>query len=241
VNPHQPAPGRRLIVNADDLGQSPGVNRGVFRAADAGIVTSASLMVMWPSAQAAVDGARSRPGLSLGLHVDLGEWAFRDGAWSELYRITDARDADSVAAELAQQVEAFCRMVGRSPTHFDSHQHLHREEPLRSLVLASADRMGAQVRGESSAVTYCGSFYGQYGPGNPYPEGITVDALLAIIDELPAGTTELGCHPGAGTVDELDSMYVTEREVELDTLCDPRIRSALADRQIELCSFADLS
>ena len=41
---------RFLIVNADDFGRSPGVNRGVLLAHERGIVTSASLMVRWPSA-----------------------------------------------------------------------------------------------------------------------------------------------------------------------------------------------
>ena len=42
---------RSLIVNADDFGQSPGINSGVIRAYEEGILTSASLMVRWPAAQ----------------------------------------------------------------------------------------------------------------------------------------------------------------------------------------------
>ena len=42
-------------------------------------------------------------------------------------------------------------------------------------------------------------------------------------------------------MNDLDSMYVTERSVELDSLCDPRVRIALAERHIELCSFADVA
>ena len=44
---------RSLIVNADDFGQSRGVNRGVIEAHERGIVTSASLMVRWPAAESA--------------------------------------------------------------------------------------------------------------------------------------------------------------------------------------------
>jgi len=60
---------RYLIVNADDLGHSSAVNRGVMRAHDHGIVTSASLMVRWPAAVEAAEYARNRPGLSLGLRT----------------------------------------------------------------------------------------------------------------------------------------------------------------------------
>ena len=64
-------------------------------------------------------------------------------------------------------------------------------------------------------------------------------ALVEILRTLPPGITELGCHPGEA--DGLDSMYLAERAVEVRTLCDPRVRTALAEEGIELCSFADLS
>jgi hypothetical protein len=76
---------RHLIVNADDFGQSVGVNRGIIEAHERGIVTSASLMVRWPSAQEAAAYARSHTSLSLGLHFDFGEWRYRDGNWWKLY------------------------------------------------------------------------------------------------------------------------------------------------------------
>jgi predicted glycoside hydrolase/deacetylase ChbG (UPF0249 family) len=50
---------RYLIVNADDFGQSHGVNRGVIEAFENGIVTSASLMVRWPAAVEAAAYARA--------------------------------------------------------------------------------------------------------------------------------------------------------------------------------------
>ena len=47
-----PAGTRHLIVNADDFGQSAGINRGIIEAHEHGIVTSTSLMVRWPAAGA---------------------------------------------------------------------------------------------------------------------------------------------------------------------------------------------
>src|SRR5712692_6069973 len=72
---------RYLIVNADDFGQSPGVNRGIVEAHDRGIVTSASLMVRWPAAAQAAVYSRKHPELGLGIHFDFGEWACRRGSW----------------------------------------------------------------------------------------------------------------------------------------------------------------
>jgi predicted glycoside hydrolase/deacetylase ChbG (UPF0249 family) len=178
--------------------------------------------------------------MSLGLHVDLGEWAVRDGTWTELYRVVDPSDASEVAEELGRQIDAFVRLVGRTPTHLDSHQHAHREDPVRTLMLRAASRLEIPLRDESDAVRHCGSFYGQYGAGKPYPEGISVASLLEVLDGLPDGTTELGCHPGSGTLYDLETMYAAERDFERKTLCDPRVRRLLLERGIELCSFGDL-
>ena len=62
---------RFLIVNADDFGQSHGINEGIIAAHEKGIVTSASLMVRYPAASEAASYAQKNPRLSVGLHVDL--------------------------------------------------------------------------------------------------------------------------------------------------------------------------
>lgn len=61
--------GCHLVVNADDLGWSEGVNQAVFELHDAGIVTSASLMIGGEAAWRAVDRIASHRGLAVGLHV----------------------------------------------------------------------------------------------------------------------------------------------------------------------------
>ncbi|MDQ1489141.1 MAG: hypothetical protein QOJ23_1655 [Actinomycetota bacterium] len=231
---------RSLVVNADDLGQSDGVNAGIAEAVAAGIVTSASLMVRWPAAPAAARWAATRPEVSVGVHIDLGEWVYRDGRWAPLYQVVDPDDADAVDDELSGQLGRFVRLLGRLPTHLDSHQHAHLHEPLRSRLLAAGERLGVPVRGASDRVRYCGGFYGQSGRGEPYPEGITFEALLRLLDGLPAGVTELACHPGADEIADLDTPYRTERGVERRVLCDPRLPGALAARGIALQTFAAL-
>jgi predicted glycoside hydrolase/deacetylase ChbG (UPF0249 family) len=226
---------RCLIVNADDFGLSPGVNRGIIRAHEHGIVTSASLMVRRTAAAAAAAYAQTHPEFSVGLHVDLCEWIYANDEWRPAYEVVSLHDATAVAAEVARQLEAFRQLVGRDPTHLDSHQHVHRSEPVRSVLLTHARHLGVVVRGEDPTVQYCGKFYGQSDKGQPYPEGITVEALLSILNDLPVGNTELGCHPGEGS--DADSVYREERQVECQTLCDPRTREALRAQNIVLCSF----
>jgi chitin disaccharide deacetylase len=227
---------RVLIVNADDFGRSRGVNRGVVRCHEQGIVTSATLMVRWPAAEEAAAYARRSTTLGVGLHVDLGEWEYRDGEWRAVYEVLPEESAEAAAAEVAAQIERFESLVGRPPDHLDSHQHVHRGEPARGALLAAAERLAVPVREATPGIRYSGVFFGQDGRGTPVPEAITVDALVAVIEALPAGITELACHPAA----EVDhpSQYAEERLREAAALCDPRVREAVASAGVTLRSFA---
>jgi chitin disaccharide deacetylase len=226
---------KQLIVNADDFGQSAGTNRGIIETHEHGIVTSASLMVRWPGAAQAATYAQAHPKLSVGLHLDLGEWAYRHGEWVRLYQLVDESDGKAVAREVEAQLAAFHSLMGRDPTHLDSHQHSHRQEPARSCVLAVAKGLAVPVRSFSEGIRYCGDFYGQTDEGLPHPEGVAVENLLRILRSLSPGCTELGCHPGYGC--EMDTMYGVEREQEVRTLCDPAVLKAVTDVDIELVVF----
>lgn len=229
---------RSLIVNADDFGLSAGVNRGIIKAREDGIVTSASLMVRWPDAADAAEYARRHPQFSVGLHVDLGEWTYAAGAWTPLYEVVETSDAAQVAREIADQLDAFRVLTGADPTHIDSHQHVHRDEPVRALLLETARRMKVPLRDCSDVVRYCGSFYGQTNTGQPLHDAIAPATLIEVLRSLPDGTTELGCHPG---YDAVRSVYHREREQEIRTLCDARVSTVIADEGIRLCSFRDLA
>jgi predicted glycoside hydrolase/deacetylase ChbG (UPF0249 family) len=220
---------RELIVNADDFGRSELTNAGIIRAFEDGIVTSASLMVRWPAAPDAARYVREHRDLSVGLHLDLSEWIYLDGEWAVVYEVDAPPDQ-----ELERQLAHFRLLVGRDPTHLDSHQHVHLEEPVASLLGDAAAALGVPLRGRSR-IPYWGDFYGQSGKGERYPQGITVASLISLIERLPAGTTEFGCHPGLDA--ELDSSYRLERLTEVRTLCDPRVKDAIVRERIRLRSF----
>jgi chitin disaccharide deacetylase len=227
---------RILIVNADDLGVTAGVNSGIVEACRHGIVTSASLMVRRPAAAEAVQLARELPALSLGLHVDLGEWTFDGEDWVATELVVQLDDEAAVAAEVERQLTAFATQVGRTPTHLDSHQHVHRQEPVRTVLARIAARLGVPLR-HAGAVRYCGDFYGQDENAEPLPRLIIEPTLIALLHDLPDGVTELCCHPGYAH--GLISDYAWEREVELQTLCSAEVRRAVVRERIDLRSFAD--
>jgi chitin disaccharide deacetylase len=225
-----------LIVNADDFGQSEGVNRGILRAHRDGIVTSASLMVRWP---AAVHAAGNAGQLDLGLHIDLGEWACHDGLWRARYERVSMDDPRAVEAEVRFQLDEFRRLTGATPTHIDSHQHVHLHEPVFSVAKRLADELAVPLRACTANVRYCGSFYGQSDTGASCPAAIGVAALVQLLGELRSGITELCCHPGEDT--ELDSTYCRERFQEVDVLCHPEIREALETQGVRLITFAGVA
>ncbi len=211
-----------LIINGDDFGASHGINRGIIQAHHDGILTSASLLVNRPASIEAAALARQHPGLSLGLHLEL-----------------DAGDPDEVAVQCERQMAQFRELTGERPTHVDSHHDVHRDPHVLPHVLALAQRAGAPVRGHSGA-RHLGRFYGRWG-GATHPELIGVEGLLRLLDaEVQEGVTELSCHPGY-VEPEFRSSYVAERELELRTLCDPRVRQAIRDWGIRLIGFRDLS
>jgi predicted glycoside hydrolase/deacetylase ChbG (UPF0249 family) len=228
-------PKKYLIVNADDFGQSPGVNRGIIEAHEHGIVTSASLMTRWLAAGEAALYANEHPDLSLGLHLDLGEWVYRAGTWAPLYTVVPLDDKSAVKRELSQQLDMVRCLMGREPSHINSHQHVHMREPVRSVALQICERLGVPLRNLCPRIHYFMEFYGQTNEGLPLPTHISLKRLIESLSTLPNGFTVLICHPG--DVDDLKTMYQMERAKELKILCDPRLKVAIRTLGIKLCSF----
>jgi chitin disaccharide deacetylase len=218
---------RTLVVNADDFGASEGVNRGILHAHVHGIVTSTSLMVTGRASEQAAELAREHPELGVGLHWDL------DG---ERVPLEDAR---AVRRELTRQLDAFDRLMGRPPTHVDSHHHVHRRAEIAPIARELAAALGVPLR-EEGTVRYVGGFYGQWEWEVTDLEHVRPEFLIWILrNEVDEGWTEIGCHPGFVT-DDFTSVYLAEREVEVETLTDPRVRAEIQDLGIRLASYADL-
>lgn len=130
---------KQLIVNADDFGRSPGVNRGILEAHRDGIVTSTTVMINYPDAAPGLEQAqRDAPRLGIGLHLNLtaGTPVSRPehipslvDADGYFYHISRWRDrfatfaAEDIQREIAAQVDRFVALTGHPPDHLDSHHH----------------------------------------------------------------------------------------------------------------------
>ena len=142
---------KQLIVNADDLGLTPAVNRGVVRAFRDGIVTSASLLVTGSAFEDGVALARQNPELDVGLHLALVEeravlgpdvlptLVDQTGRFprtsAEFIRraILGGINWLEVEREIAAQIALF-QETGLRLSHLDSHQHLHMFPPVFQIV-----------------------------------------------------------------------------------------------------------
>jgi len=218
---------KALIVNADDFGLSPGVTRGILEAHRNGVVTSTSFMVDALGSEEAARRASEAPRLSIGLHAEI----------AAAYEGLAPDDACARwRAELEWQLEQFRRLLGRDPTHLDSHHSRHRDLRVAPVFVEVARRHGIPLR-EHSDVRYFSKFYGRWG-GSSHPEHIEFASLASMLREIGDGVTELSCHPGyAG----LDSGYDREREIEVRTLCDPRLPRVLEKLRIVLVSYDDIT
>jgi len=133
---------KNLIVNADDLGWTDGVNRGILDAFRGGIVTSTTLLANGAAFAEAVKAAKSAPRLALGVHLNLSDGepvadresvisllnddgCFASGPESLLWkRARRGLILDEVEEEWDAQIQKV-RDAGIRPTHLDGHKHVH--------------------------------------------------------------------------------------------------------------------
>lgn len=219
-----------LIVNADDFGYGAAVNRGIVEGIDRGVVTSVGLMVNTPGTAEAVGLARARPQVSVGLHVNF---------TNEAQRLVEFDDPPVCRAALREQFDRFCDLMGRKPSHLDSHQHIHRRRPCQPSFAELAREHALPLR-DQPPVTFKGGFYGQWEYGVSDPTKVSYEALEKILgSELGRGIYELACHPGYFDP-EAHYVYHRDREDELRTLTDPRTRALFARLGLRHISYHQL-
>ena len=174
---------KRLIVNADDFGLHPAVNRAIIKGYEEGSIRSTSLIASGRAAEEAAALARSRPGLGVGVHLTLvaerpvlppakipsligseGMLLPDHVAFIKRY-ISGGISMTELRAECEAQIER-TRALGVEPTHLDSHQHLHVLPGVAALVATIAVEHGfKKVRFPGEAFRFtgsCGASFGRY-------------------------------------------------------------------------------
>ena len=153
----------RLIVNADDFGMAPGVNRAILELHAAEVLTSATLMARAAATEEAVQMALAMPTLGVGCHVvlvngtpvsdtqrvsslvDGATSAFHETIGAFLKRLYTARIRPSqIEAEASAQI-ALLQGYGLRLTHIDTHKHLHMFPGVLGPVLRAARAAGIRA------------------------------------------------------------------------------------------------
>jgi chitin disaccharide deacetylase len=208
---------KNLIVNADDLGWTDGVNRGIAEAHRNGIVTSASLLANGAAFASGVELARSTPGLGVGVHLNLSDGApvattelvtsllddsgaFAGGPESLLLRMA-RRDLSlrEVEDEWTAQIEKV-RDAGIQPTHLDGHKHVHMLPGLLEIALRLAKRysIGAiRVAHEASSLRSALSTRGDVHTATVLKQGVQARGLKLLAHDA----REQAQHAGVSTAD----------------------------------------
>jgi predicted glycoside hydrolase/deacetylase ChbG (UPF0249 family) len=252
----------RLIVNADDLGYSRGVNAGILRAHREGIVTSATLMTNAPATEDAAARARAAPSLGVGVHLVLtygrplsdpatvASLVGPDGAFLRPREIvgTGRVRSEHVLAEYRAQYRRARALLGREPTHVDTHHWVQSDPLIGEAFTALAAETGAAARSLDSAQRDRLRAAGVRTPDRFergfYDQATTAEDLLRILDRLAAeaGVVELMCHPGDADPElERRSSYAGQRQAELASLVDPAARTAARRLGLVLICYADLA
>jgi chitin disaccharide deacetylase len=208
---------KNLIVNADDLGWTEGVNRGIADAHRKGLVTSTSLLANGRAFASALEVARSNPELGVGVHLNLSdgppsasgdqvrgllnaEGQLENSPESLLLRIASrGLELGEIEREWDAQVSKI-QSAGISPTHLDGHKHVQMLPGLFEIALRLAKKYGIRairVSHEASKLRTVLSTGGDQKTGVVLKQGVQARGLKL----LARDAREMADHAGLVTTD----------------------------------------
>jgi predicted glycoside hydrolase/deacetylase ChbG (UPF0249 family) len=267
---------RYLIVNADDFGLTESVSRGILKAYRHGILTSTTFMVNFPWASEMATLLTDAPDLGVGIHLNLTtgtpvlppeqvpSLVTKEGRFTkEWLHLRFRVDLAHVKKEWSAQVEKGIRLLGRPPSHLDTHRYLQGAPAYAAVMIDVAHAYGIPAvrclypgmfppdtfRRWSPAGLLVGRYLQQSAavvarsglrrPDVTMAGDFTLRGLLEKLAHVGEGITEIVTHPGE-VDDHLRSLtsLVEQREVELGALTAPEARATLEAHGIMLTSFA---
>ena len=278
---------RSLIMTADDFGHHPDINSAIERAARAGTLSCASLMVGAPALADALARARELPELRVGLHLTLVDGfallprrqvrllvdaagRFRSDMVRYGFRIfADRRVRSQLRAEIRAQFEAYLA-TGLKLDHVDTHKHFHIHPTLLELILEVGPGYGMHamrvpdepfafvrrhargaapgnlalkplLRRMRAKLMAAGMRHNDQMYGMAWTGAMTLERVLAVIDALPAGVSEMYFHPALSAGARLsEGMRGYRNREELDALLSKALAAHLAANKLKPCGYADL-
>ena len=260
------------MVNGDDFGLNRQMNHGILDAARRGILTQATLLLGQPGTTRAILMAR-RHNLPLGLHLNItigSPSAALDKIPSlvkngQFYNVAYYTKPDwerfvapispqEVTIELAAQVSLFTKLVGKPPTHMDSHEVLSGHPKLLPAYLSLAQKTRIPMRRpvwyrEPHVRNRANTFF------KPLPKTILpktvpttdrvifmsdvrlggVESLVSLLKSLPTGRTALVTHPAHKNLPI--KKEIAMRNVDHELLIHPEVQKTIQKEGIRLSTF----
>ncbi|MDR2834344.1 MAG: carbohydrate deacetylase [Streptococcaceae bacterium] len=254
---------KKLIINADDYGYTPGVTQGIIHTHLKGLVTSTTALSVSPYFLEAMEIARNYPTLAIGLHLTLTlrfakpvlpahlvpSLVDEKGEFLPLGTFAQHVDLKEIEMEWEAQILRFLE-CGRRPDHLDSHHNVHGKTPeLLEIALKLARKYNLPLRNcerQDEQIGMVEKYYGNIPtPDQMKPEfygkKATLETFIEILDDIknsPKETFEMNCHPAFIDPDLVrDSSYVYERLDEVTILTSKAAKNALQERNILLANY----
>lgn len=151
---------KRLIINADGFGFTHGVNQGIIKTIEAGVVRSTSALVNMPAIEEVRNLQERFPEVSIGIHFNLSVGKPVSSP-KEVRTLVDERGEflrekfvlklltgrisfSDMVKELDNQVRRLVEL-GVRPTHFDGHQNKHLYPPFFLAALRVARKWNIKL------------------------------------------------------------------------------------------------
>lgn len=254
--------GTRLIIRTDDIGFCHGVNMAFKRVADAGMVSSASVIVNTPWLDEAVAILKQHPEISVGVHLALNsEWKqFKWGPVSPYDKVPSLVDeygkffgtrkelfahrpkVHEVARELRAQLDLALKK-GLKISYIDNH------------MSAAISTLEFQEEMEKIARDYhigISRYFGEHEVPNVYnipPSEKLAHALKNLDTITNNGLYLVVCHVGTDgpemqAMTDLNAIgpksMSKHRQAEADVLSSPEYKAALQAKGIQLVGYEEL-
>ncbi|WP_057915265.1 chitin disaccharide deacetylase [Peribacillus muralis] len=221
----------KLIINSDDFGYSRGINFGIIDSHKYGILNSATLMTNMPGAEHAFELAKENPKLQVGIHLvltcghplldNVSSLVDNNGYFRKLNDVYKHKGffLEDVEREWTAQIEKFL-VSGITPTHFDSHHHVHTLPELLPVVQQLSKKYNLPVRREKEQAVEGVPAFSDVFLNDFYGETATFDYFEKLQNRFPDDSVvEVMTHPGYLDNSILDgSSYNTDRLKETEIL-----------------------
>lgn len=243
---------RRLVINADDFALTDGVCRGILHAMEHGLVTATTAMTRPAGAAGRITAnARALRG-RLGIHFQLtgghapclppreiASLVTPDGVFARKRMDIGQAAPDEIRREWRAQLDFF-RACGATPSHMDTHHHVHKRPDVFPVYLEFARELGIPARATNPAMAAAlrdaGAVCADAFITDFFGEDLSVERFLDLVDAafapLPdTAVVELMCHPGYADQELAGiSTYNQARQREIAVLTSPKAIQGLADR-----------